>query len=124
MRARARARVCVCVCVYVRVRVCACAFWCQCTRNVVAVTQHRKVKNATQPSAPFKFALFVHRGIARHPLRVGSIGDMGWSNLSDATVARLTTLVDEHALDLIVHNGDISYVTTRARPSAHLCGRL
>ena len=42
-------------------------------------------------------------------LRIVSLGDMGYGEKSDATIARLTELVDANKVDVILHNGDISY---------------
>lgn len=43
------------------------------------------------------------------PLRVGVVGDMGYANNSDATIISLASLASEGKIDLLVHNGDISY---------------
>ena len=43
------------------------------------------------------------------PLRIAVVGDMGWGNASDGTVAALTRLADAGAIDVLVHNGDIGY---------------
>jgi len=48
-------------------------------------------------------------GSDAHPLRVASIGDMGYGPLSDDSVAQLTKLVEAGEIDVVVHNGDISY---------------
>jgi hypothetical protein len=48
-------------------------------------------------------------GSEAHPLRVASIGDMGYGPASDATVARVTGLVQAGQIDLVIHDGDISY---------------
>jgi len=37
------------------------------------------------------------------------IGDMGYAEKSDNTIANLITLVDQGLLDVVVHSGDISY---------------
>ena len=44
-----------------------------------------------------------------HPLRIGSVGDMGYANNSDNTINRLSELIDNGELDMVIHNGDISY---------------
>jgi 3',5'-cyclic AMP phosphodiesterase CpdA len=43
------------------------------------------------------------------PLRVASVGDMGYGNLSNDTINRLTSLVVAGEVDMVIHNGDISY---------------
>ena len=45
------------------------------------------------------------------PLRVVSIADMGYGNLSDDTVAAITRLAtaDPPLVDVIIHNGDVGY---------------
>jgi len=43
------------------------------------------------------------------PLRVILLGDMGYGPNSDQTVATVTKLVQAGQVDLILHNGDISY---------------
>jgi hypothetical protein len=58
----------------------------------------------------FSFRTFhTDAGTAGHPLRVGSVGDMGYAKNSDNTIARLSDLIDSGDLDMVVHNGDISY---------------
>lgn len=42
-------------------------------------------------------------------LVVASVGDMGYGPASDDTVMRLTELVAAEKIDIVVHNGDISY---------------
>ena len=54
-------------------------------------------------------ALPADAGTDASPLRMASVGDMGYANNSDGTVAQLEALVDAGELDLVLHNGDISY---------------
>lgn len=42
-------------------------------------------------------------------LNIAVIGDMGSTNQSDATVARLATRAATGAIDVVLHNGDIAY---------------
>jgi phosphodiesterase/alkaline phosphatase D-like protein len=37
------------------------------------------------------------------------IGDMGYANKSNATVANLISLVDGGDIDVVIHSGDVSY---------------
>lgn len=61
-------------------------------------------------SAPVAFmTLPTDAGTPNRPLRVASVGDMGYGNASDATIKRISSLVEAGKLDLILHNGDISY---------------
>jgi phosphodiesterase/alkaline phosphatase D-like protein len=53
--------------------------------------------------------LYTDAGSDAHPLIVASVGDMGYGPNSDPTVHRLTSLVDKNEIDLVIHNGDISY---------------
>eukprot|EP00040_Diaphanoeca_grandis_P026038 m.145161 g.145161 ORF g.145161 m.145161 type:complete len:515 (+) comp30422_c0_seq1:262-1806(+) len=48
-------------------------------------------------------------GSDERPLYAASVGDMGYASLSDNTVARLSSMVDDGRLDMVIHNGDISY---------------
>jgi hypothetical protein len=54
-------------------------------------------------------ALPADAGTDASPLRMASVGDMGYANNSDGTVTQLEALVDAGELDLVLHNGDISY---------------
>ena len=53
--------------------------------------------------------LYTDSGSDAHPLVVASVGDMGYGPNSDPTVARIASLVDDDKIDLVIHNGDISY---------------
>ena len=53
--------------------------------------------------------LEVDAGSDARALRIVSIADMGNGNLSDHTVAQITQLVEQGAVDLVLHTGDISY---------------
>ena len=55
-------------------------------------------------------------GSAARPLRVASIADMGYGNLSDDTVARLTELVETGSIDMVIHSGDVSYAVGNTVP--------
>ena len=48
-------------------------------------------------------------GSAQRALRLAHIGDMGWGDNSNATIAALQSLVDLGALDAVIHTGDVSY---------------
>ena len=48
-------------------------------------------------------------GTTAHPLRIAVVGDMGYGKSSDATVQRMTELVQNQQIDMVIHNGDISY---------------
>ena len=48
-------------------------------------------------------------GSAQRALRLAHIGDMGWGNNSNNTIAALQSLVDLGALDAVIHTGDVSY---------------
>eukprot|EP00943_MAST-04B_sp_MAST-4B-sp1_P004422 g4422.t1 len=59
----------------------------------------------------FSFKTF-HPNIGKsdlHPLRIGSVGDMGYAKNSDNTINSLSKLIDDGKIDMIIHNGDISY---------------
>jgi len=61
-------------------------------------------------SAPVSFnTLPANAGTVARPLRIASVGDMGYGNSSNATVARLAAMVEAGELDMVLHNGDISY---------------
>jgi hypothetical protein len=42
-------------------------------------------------------------------MRIVSVGDMGYGETSDDTVATLTQLVEAGKVDFVLHDGDISY---------------
>ncbi len=46
---------------------------------------------------------------ASRPLRFAQIGDMGYANKSDETIARLSALIDADQIDFILHTGDVGY---------------
>ena len=48
-------------------------------------------------------------GTTQRPMRLLNIGDMGYSNDSDATVAALEAEIDAGTVDLLLHVGDVSY---------------
>ena len=48
-------------------------------------------------------------GTSARPLNIIQIGDMGYGNKSDATVAAMIAEVDAGTVDLILHVGDVSY---------------
>jgi hypothetical protein len=48
-------------------------------------------------------------GTPERPMRVGSLADMGYHNVSDDTVASLTALVEAGEIDFVIHYGDIGY---------------
>jgi acid phosphatase type 7 len=61
-------------------------------------------------SKTFSFRTFHEDiGTTAHPLRVASVGDMGYAANSDMTIKRLSDLIDRENIDMVVHNGDISY---------------
>eukprot|EP00037_Helgoeca_nana_P016937 m.159804 g.159804 ORF g.159804 m.159804 type:complete len:530 (+) comp23758_c0_seq1:107-1696(+) len=65
---------------------------------------------ALAESAVFHFrTMAANVGTVDTPLRVASIADMGWGPASDDTIAQLTHLAVNGEIDLIIHNGDISY---------------
>lgn len=43
------------------------------------------------------------------PLRVASVGDMGYGANSDTTIRSLAKMVESGAIDFVIHNGDIGY---------------
>ena len=53
--------------------------------------------------------LHTDAGSKKHPLVIASVGDMGYGPNSDPTVKRIAMLVDDDEIDLVIHNGDISY---------------
>lgn len=53
--------------------------------------------------------LYTDAGSDNHPLVVASVGDMGYAVASDPTVASIAKLVDDNQIDMVIHNGDISY---------------
>jgi hypothetical protein len=67
------------------------------------------VDGAGGRSAVFSFRTLPTGAGGQDPLRVVSLGDMGYGPLSDATVARLTALVTAGKVDMVLHNGDIGY---------------
>ena len=70
-----------------------------------------RVGDGTHWSKIYSFKTF-HVDIGNsnlHPLRIGSIGDMGYASNSDNTINSLSKLIDNDELDMIIHNGDISY---------------
>ncbi len=48
-------------------------------------------------------------GTSQRPLRIVQIGDMGYAEKSDDTVAAITAMVENGTVDLILHVGDVSY---------------
>ncbi len=46
---------------------------------------------------------------AGRPFRLAVIGDMGETNVSDATIAHLLNLVQTDGFDVLLHDGDVSY---------------
>lgn len=61
-------------------------------------------------SQTFSFKTFhQYAGSNIAPLKVASVGDMGYANNSDMTIQRLSSLIDNGELDMVIHNGDISY---------------
>jgi len=65
--------------------------------------------NGMSPPIQFKTLQAGAGTAAGVPLRILSVGDMGYANNSDATVARMAALVEDGAIDMVIHNGDISY---------------
>jgi hypothetical protein len=51
--------------------------------------------------------LAANAGSDASPLRIAMVADMGYGNLSDGSVARLTALAESGAIDLVLHNGDV-----------------
>jgi phosphodiesterase/alkaline phosphatase D-like protein len=41
--------------------------------------------------------------------RIAQIADMGYENVSDATVAAITQLAQSGSIDFVLHNGDVGY---------------
>lgn len=70
-----------------------------------------RVGDATGGFSPvFKFrTLCANPATDACPLTVGVVGDMGYANHSDVTIESLTRLASSGQIDLLVHNGDISY---------------
>jgi phosphodiesterase/alkaline phosphatase D-like protein len=60
------------------------------------------------PTFSFK-TLSSQAGEPGTPLRIGFVADMGYANHSDDTVHALSELVRNGSIDLMVHNGDVSY---------------
>ena len=61
-------------------------------------------------SAPVNFTtLPADAGSPSRPLRLAHIGDMGWGDNSNATIAALGALVAEGGIDALIHTGDVSY---------------
>jgi len=48
-------------------------------------------------------------GSTARPLRLIHIGDMGWGDKSNDTIARVGTLIAAGSVDGILHTGDVSY---------------
>lgn len=63
---------------------------------------------SSQPVHSFR-TLAMGAGGATTPLRIVVIGDMGYGPMSDATVAEVTRRVEAAEVDLVLHNGDVSY---------------
>jgi hypothetical protein len=60
-------------------------------------------------SAPVNFTTFpAALATAARPLRIAHIGDMGWGDNSNATIAALGALVEAGAVDALLHTGDVS----------------
>lgn len=55
-------------------------------------------------------------GSAGRPLRLGHLGDMGWGNNSNGTIAALIKLVESGGVDAIVHTGDVRSVAPPLYP--------
>jgi len=60
-------------------------------------------------SSVFTFKTFTSDIGSGTPLRVIVIGDMGYDDSSDNTVNAMTELVQTGQVDMVIHNGDISY---------------
>ena len=62
-------------------------------------------------------------GTPARPLRVIHIGDMGWGDNSNATIAALSALVANASVDALLHTGDVRSVAPalgRRAPKEHL----
>jgi hypothetical protein len=61
-------------------------------------------------SQTFSFrSLAADKGTDANPLRIATLGDMGFSESSTASIRLLTSLVEDGKIDAVIHNGDISY---------------
>eukprot|EP00019_Armaparvus_languidus_P004067 CAMPEP_0168602518 /NCGR_PEP_ID=MMETSP0420-20121227/14150_1 /TAXON_ID=498008 /ORGANISM="Pessonella sp." /LENGTH=468 /DNA_ID=CAMNT_0008641261 /DNA_START=167 /DNA_END=1573 /DNA_ORIENTATION=- len=73
-------------------------------------TYDYKVNTQSKASSTFEFVTPPYLNEkANRPLRIAVIGDMGASNASDGTVARLTKSANDRSIDFILHDGDTSY---------------
>lgn len=74
-------------------------------------TYYYKVGDGSRGSSPvFSFrTLASDAGSVNTPLRVASVADMGYGPNSSPTIAALQRLAEAGDIDLVVHDGDISY---------------
>lgn len=69
---------------------------------------YRVGTHATGFSEVYSFTTMSADAGGKAPLRVASVGDMGYAELSDSTVAQLTKMANTGKIDMVIHSGDIS----------------
>ena len=100
-----RVRVRMCVCAYVRMYVCACVDMCL----VPVPPLHILLSPAWVARWCFPPFRCPQAGEPGSPLRIGFVADMGYANHSDDPVRVLGELARNGSIDLMIHNGDVSY---------------